>query len=66
MMCNTTKTIKHVTLGISIGLAIPATIAALWRPVVGPYVEWLFTRIEVQTHPDCKPRHRTWKNGIEQ
>lgn len=29
-------------------------------------LNWFFTRIEVGTHPDCKPRYRTWKNGIEQ
>lgn len=29
-------------------------------------LNWVFTRIPVETHPDCKPRMRTWKNGIEQ
>lgn len=28
-------------------------------------LNWFFTRIPVETHPDCKPRYRTWKNGIE-
>lgn len=31
-----------------------------------PILVLLFTRIPPETHPDCKPRYRTWKNGIEQ
>lgn len=49
-----------------IGLTLTTTIAAYLWTVRKPILEWVFTRIPVETHPDCKPRYRTWKNGIEQ
>lgn len=48
-------------------LAIVATLIAMlfirltWRKPSA----YLFTRNPVETHPDCKPRYRTWKNGVE-
>ncbi len=51
------RTIRHITLAILITIIIRRT----WKPAA----KWVFTRIPVETHPDCKPRYRTWKNGIE-
>lgn len=58
---NKTKTVtKHVIIGATLIIA-----GYLWY-VRKHILEWVFTRIPVETHPDCKPRYRTWKNGIEQ
>lgn len=54
------KTTKRVILGITL-----TTTAYMWY-ARKHLLEWVFTRIPVETHPDRKPRYRTWKNGIEQ
>lgn len=53
---------KHV---IIIGATIMTLAVYTWT-LRKPILKWVFTRIPVETHPDCKPRYRTWKNGIEQ
>lgn len=49
------------------GAAIIITLEILawiiWKPAIKPGLQWVFTRIEVPTHPDCKPRYWTTHNG---
>lgn len=46
------------------GVAIGTTLAILWNTIGSSTLAWALTRIEPGTHPDCKPRYRTWHDGI--
>lgn len=49
-----------------IGATITLVITCYTWTVRKHILNWVFTRIPVETHPDCKPRIRTWIKGIEQ
>ena len=57
---------KKATKRRIIATLITATICGYTWWTRKPVLVWLFTRIPPETPPDCKPRYRTWKNGIEQ
>jgi len=49
---------------IAIGIVAGMTLMILGHILGWPYIHWLFTRIEVATHPDCKPRYWTSHAGV--
>lgn len=48
-----------LTLGVLAGITIAWCAAAIWQPTLG-----LMFGDEPATHPDCKPRYRTWHHGV--
>lgn len=52
--------------GAAIVITLELMAWILRKPAIKPGIHWVFTRVEVGTHPDCKPRYRTWIKGIEQ
>lgn len=48
----------RLTLGLLAGITLAWAAAAIYRPTI----RWAFNDTP-PTHPDCKPRYRTWHNG---
>lgn len=47
------------------GVIIGITLVILWHVLGGPWIAWLFTRIEPATPEGWAPKHRTWRNGVQ-
>lgn len=50
----------HTCIGLLAGISIALLIRNRKRALA-----WFFTHNPPATHADCRPRYRTWKNGIE-
>lgn len=53
--------------GIAAGITLSIVVYAVKQPTldhVGHFLRWVFTRVEVQAHPDCQPRFRSWHKGV--
>lgn len=50
--------------GAAIVITLEIMAWILWKPAIKPCIRWAFTRVEVQTHPACKPRYWTTRNGV--
>jgi hypothetical protein len=48
------------------GVAVGITLMILWHTLGWPWIGWMLTRVLPATHPDCRPRYRTWTGGVEQ
>lgn len=48
-----------VLLGLGAGITASILAYLLWRPTIA----WTFTHNQPATHPDCRPRYRTWHAG---
>lgn len=46
-------------LALATGATLTILAYTLWQPTLG----WTLTRVPPATHPDCRPRYRTWHNG---
>lgn len=46
--------------GISIGVT-----ASILAYIIGrPTISWVFTRVPPATHPDSRPRFKSWRDGV--
>lgn len=50
----------RMVVGIACGITVSIIAYAIWQPALA----WTFTRVPPATHPDCKPRYRTWSRGV--
>lgn len=50
----------RMVFGIACGITVSILAYTIWQPTIA----WTLTRIPPATHPDCKPRYRTWRNGV--
>ncbi|KQQ65069.1 hypothetical protein [Microbacterium sp. Leaf320] len=56
-----------ITFGIAAGITLSIVVYAMKQPTldhVRHFLQWVFTRVEVRTHPDCQPRFRSWHKGV--
>lgn len=56
-------------LGIVVGITSTMLAYILFQPALDRhqlrrFVRWMFMRVPVDTHADCKPKYRTCHNGV--
>jgi hypothetical protein len=60
----------RVILGIVAGITATIIGYIVWQPAIDRRlaehaIAWVFTHNPPATHPDCKPRYRTYHHGVE-
>lgn len=59
----------RIVCGSLLGVTAMLLAWILWKPAlnrrrIDRFLEWIFTRVEVPTHPDCQPRYWTTHHGV--
>lgn len=57
-----------IALGIIAGITATMLAYIVWQPAIdrrdiSRVIAWIFTHNQPDTHPDSRPKYRTWHNG---